>query len=159
MAKRIWWCAIGLLLLAGRASPAATVMNVSEVRAGMLAVGKSVFHGTTIESFRLRILGVEKKMNAGRDVILAQVLDGPVVAQRTGIISGMSGSPVYVNGRLIGAIAFGCSFSRVPIAGITPIGDMLTAWQPGYTAAGPPPPARIKVNVPGRGNGELRPGG
>jgi len=119
--------------------PAATpTMPVSQIRPGMAAVGKSVFWGTKIEPFNMKILGVMHRARQGRDVIMAQVLDGPVVAAQSGVLAGMSGSPVYINGRLIGAIAFSWPFSKEAIAGITPIADMLETIRP---AAGQERPA------------------
>jgi len=105
----------------------AKFMRVSEVRPGMLAVGKSVFSGMKIETFHLKIIAVMPKMYRGRDAVLARILDGPVVQRQSGLIGGMSGSPVFVNGRLLGAISFGWGFSKEPIAGITPIENMLAA--------------------------------
>ncbi|MEI6503992.1 MAG: SpoIVB peptidase S55 domain-containing protein, partial [Armatimonadota bacterium] len=90
-------------------------------------MGKTVFAGTAISEFRLEIIDIMSKANLGSDMILARVLDGPVVARQSGIIGGMSGSPVYINGRLIGAIAWGWGFQKEPITGITPIRAMLGA--------------------------------
>ena len=101
------------------------IMPTSEIKAGMVAVGKTVFHGTTIEEFHLEILGVAEKARGGSDVILARVLDGTLIERQSTILAGMSGSPVYIGGRLIGAIAFSWPFAKEPLAGITPIADML----------------------------------
>lgn len=123
-------CAAASIVFAGSAPAAirfdpAKFMRVNEVRPGMIAEGRSVFKGTKIESFRMEILAVLPKAFRGRDAVLARILDGPVVQRQSGVIGGMSGSPVFVNGRLLGAIAFGWSFSKEPIAGITPIENML----------------------------------
>lgn len=104
---------------------AKTMMDTPEIKRGMIAYGKTVFVGGTITTFKLAILDVMTKANAGGDMILAKALDGPCVERNSGIIGGMSGTPVYVDGRLIGAIAYGWSFNREPIAGITAIRDML----------------------------------
>ena len=101
------------------------IMPTSEIRPGMIATGKTVFRGTEIEEFHLEILGVAPKARGGSDVILARVLDGTLVQRQSSILAGMSGSPVYIGGRLIGAIAFSWSFVKEPVAGITPIQDML----------------------------------
>ncbi len=99
-------------------------MPVDEVRAGMKGVGKTVFQGTTIEEFNVEVLGVLKNNIAPKqDMILARLSGGPL--EKTGIIAGMSGSPVYIDGRLIGAVAFAFPLSKEPIAGIQPIGQML----------------------------------
>lgn len=101
-------------------------MPVDQIKAGMVGVGKTVFSGTQIEEFQVEILGVLKKARPHGDVILARVSGGPLA--ETGVIKGMSGSPVYIEGKLIGAQAFGWSFSTQPICGIVPIGEMLDLW-------------------------------
>ena len=90
----------------------------------MVGVGHTVFNGTKVEEFRARILGViENVMGPQRNLILARLEGGPLAD--TGVIAGMSGSPVYVDGRLIGAVSYALgSFSKEPIAGITPIEEM-----------------------------------
>lgn len=104
-----------------------TMMDVNEVRRGDKAVGRTVFAGVEIEEFNLQIIDIMHQANLGSDMILARVLDGPVVERQSGIIGGMSGSPVYINGRLIGAVAWGWGFQKEPIAGIMPIRPMLEA--------------------------------
>ena len=91
----------------------------------MTGYGLSVFRGTSIDSFPLTILGVLKGNRPGADLILARARGE--FLERTGIIAGMSGSPVYINGRLIGAVAYTWAFTKDPVAGITPIGEMLNA--------------------------------
>ena len=128
---------VGLLLLAlillvahpCLSQSRADMYPLDEVRVGQRAVAKSVFRGTRIESFHVEIIGVLRKFDGTRSLILGRVLDGPVVARNSGVIGGMSGSPVYIDGRLAGAIALTWPWSREPIAGITPIEDMLAAWQ------------------------------
>jgi hypothetical protein len=94
----------------------------------MVGVGLSVFEGTRIDSFTVLILGVLKNQQPGTTLVLARA-QGDYL-ERTGIIAGMSGSPVYINGRLLGAIAYTWSFSKDPVAGITPIGEMLELLPP-----------------------------
>lgn len=98
-------------------------MPVDELRQGMKGFGKTVFQGTKIEQFDVEILGVLRNFAPKQDMILARLSGGPL--DRTGVIAGMSGSPVYIDGRLIGAVAFAFPFSKEPIAGIQPIGQML----------------------------------
>ena len=108
--------------------PAATVrMPLDEVRPGMTGVGVTVFEGTTREEFTVHILGVlENVMGPRRNIIVTRLEGGPLA--ETGVIQGMSGSPVYIDGRLVGAISYSLgSFSKEPIAGITPIEEMLEA--------------------------------
>ncbi len=102
-------------------------MPVSEVKAGMVGLGRTVFTGTAVEEFKAHILGVlENAMGPNRNLILARLEGGPLAT--TGVIAGMSGSPVYIDGRLIGAVSYSLgAFSREPIAGITPIDEMVDA--------------------------------
>ena len=101
----------------------ASTLPVDSVRAGMTGYGLTVFHGTTIDSFPVTILGVLKGNRPSADLILAR--GSGDFLERTGIIAGMSGSPVYIGGRLIGAISYTWAFTKDPVAGITPIGEML----------------------------------
>ena len=106
--------------------PAATVtMPVNEVVAGMRGTGSTVFQGTERSEFSVEIIGVlENSMGPRRNLILARLDGGPLA--ETGVIQGMSGSPVYVDGRLLGAVSYSMgSFSKETIAGITPIEEML----------------------------------
>lgn len=101
-------------------------MPVDQVKAGMVGVGKSVFSGTEIEEFQVEILGVLKQARPRGDIILARFSGGPLA--QSGLIQGMSGSPIYIEGKLIGAQAYGWAFSTQPIGGITPIEEMLNLW-------------------------------
>jgi hypothetical protein len=124
--------AISSLLLVCLASFAASaaekrnveILPVSQVEAGMRGVAYSVFEGTTPEPMEVEILGVLHNMAGPKsDVILAR-LHGKKV-EYTGVVAGMSGSPVYIDGKLVGAIAYRIGdFSKEPIAGITPAGAM-----------------------------------
>jgi len=110
--------------IAAAAPPARPdILTVDEIRPGMSGVGKTVFRGTEIEEFQIEIIGVLRKVSPNGDMILARASGGPLA--ETGIIEGMSGSPVYVGGKLIGAVAFSWPFAKEPIAGITPIKEML----------------------------------
>src|SRR5712691_9538963 len=77
-------------------------MSVDEVRQGMKGFGKTVFQGTTIEQFDVEVLGVLKNFAPRQDMILARLSGGPL--EKTGVIAGMSGSPVYIDGKLVGAV-------------------------------------------------------
>lgn len=103
------------------------VMPVSEIKPGMVGIGRTVFSGTTVEEFKVHILGVlENVMGPSRNLVLARLEGGPLAT--TGVIAGMSGSPVYIDGRMVGAVSYSLgSFSREPIAGITPIDEMIDA--------------------------------
>ncbi len=106
----------------------ATMMPVSSVRAGMKGTCRTVFSGVEITEFNVEILGVLPKFRQGADAILVRILDGPIVEENLGIFGGMSGSPVYVGERLVGAVSFGWPFGKQPIAGVTPIESMLRAF-------------------------------
>lgn len=103
-------------------------MPVSEVKEGMHGYAKTVIHGTKIDTFYVDVMGVMKKQgNTGGDLILVKV-SGPVIDESNGIAQGMSGSPVYINGKLLGAVAYGFSNSGGRIGMVTPISDMLGLW-------------------------------
>src|SRR3989442_9680476 len=99
-------------------------MGVDEIRPGMIGFGRTVFDGTRVEEFKVNILGVlENVIGPHRNLILAKLEGGPLA--NTGVIAGMSGSPVFVDGKLIGAVSYALgSFSKEPIAGITPVAEM-----------------------------------
>jgi hypothetical protein len=107
----------------------------------MVATGRTVFAGTQLEEFQAHILGVLRNVLApGRDLILARLEGGPLA--RTGVIAGMSGSPLMIDGRLIGAVSYSLGqFATEPIAGITPIAEMTDATQMGSVAPRLPPVA------------------
>jgi hypothetical protein len=108
-------------------------MRVSELRPGMRGYALSVFKGTKIEKFDIEILGVVAKFNNGKDYILFRALNGPSVTRKLNIAHGMSGSPIYIKGRLVGAISMGIpgtQFAKDPIALATPIEEMFDAWSP-----------------------------
>ena len=103
----------------------AKIMPLDQIHAGMRGVAYTVFQGTKPESMEVEVLGVLKDVNGPKgDVILVR-LHGPKV-EYTGVVAGMSGSPVYIDGKLVGALAFRIGeFSKEPIAGVTPIQEML----------------------------------
>jgi hypothetical protein len=113
---------VALVLLASTLQ-AAERMPLSEVRKGMKGYGLTVFEGTKLEKFDVEILGVLNNIGPDQSLILAQV-DAPVL-RRTGVIAGMSGSPIYIDGKVIGALAYAWQFAKEPVAGITPIDEML----------------------------------
>ncbi len=96
---------------------------LSEIETGQTGVGRTVYEGTEIEEFGVEILGVLENVGPKQSLIIGR-LSGETV-ERTGVLSGMSGSPVYIDGRLAGAVAFAFPFSTDPLAGIRPIEDMV----------------------------------
>lgn len=111
------------------------IIRSSQVRRGMTGYALSVFQGTKIEKFRIVVLGNLQRVQGGSDIVLIKVLDGPVVQRQSGIIAGMSGSPVYINGKMLGAIALGWGFPKEPIGGVTPITEMIETSLPDPTRA------------------------
>jgi SpoIVB peptidase S55 len=111
------------LLLGTLSAKAQNFFPLKDVRAGMHGVGRTIFQGNRIEDFQVEILGVLQNAGPKQSVILARLSGGPLV--QSGVIQGMSGSPVYIGGRLLGAVALGFPFSKEPIAGIQPIEQMI----------------------------------
>jgi hypothetical protein len=128
--------------------PATTsLMPVEEIKPGMVGTGRTIFEGSELKEFKVHILGVLKNVQAPqRNLILARLEGGPLA--ETGVIAGMSGSPVYIDGRLIGAVSYSIgSFPKEPIAGITPIGEMIEATADTGARRGTGPQARIELPV------------
>ncbi len=98
-------------------------LNINEIKPGMKGYGLSVFRGWEPEKFEVEIIDVIKNTSPDRSYILAR-LKGQNL-EHSGVIAGMSGSPVYIDGKVIGAVAYTWSFSKDPICGITPIENML----------------------------------
>ncbi len=111
------------------------IFPLREVHAGQHAIGKTVFQGNKIEEFQVEILGILENVGPRQNVILARLSGGPLA--ETGVMQGMSGSPVYMDGRLMGAVALAFNFSKEPIAGIRPIEEMLAVGDPGQPPAAP----------------------
>ncbi len=128
--------AVGTLAAAPR--DATLFLPTADIRPGMVGVGRTVFAGESIEEFKVNILGVlHNIIGPSRDLILAKLEGGPLAT--TGVIAGMSGSPVFVDGKLIGAVSYSLgSFPKEPFAGITPIEEMTSA----VNASGPRTNAR-----------------
>ncbi len=112
----------------------ANTMPLSQVRKGMRGYGLTVFEGTTLKRFDVEIIGVLNNIGPGQSLILAKV-DAPEV-QRAGVIAGMSGSPIFIDDKCIGALAYSWQFAKEPVAGITPIEEMLKIAEAGNGSAG-----------------------
>ena len=138
--------ALALLLFLAAGLPAQSrTFPVDELKAGMVGIGKTVFEGDRLDQFEVHILGVLRNViGTRRNLILARLEGGPLA--NTGVIAGMSGSPVYIDGRLVGAISYSLGqFSKEPIAGITPIDEMIEA----AAFAGPRrQAARVELQMP-----------
>lgn len=131
-ARALGLAGVAAALLVAAAVPAARAdldesrfVAVDELRPGDRCVGRTVFSGSTVEEFDVEILGIVRGIAPESDLIIARASGGPLGT--TGIMEGMSGSPVYMNGRLVGAISSTWAFAKEPIAGVTPIAEMLPA--------------------------------
>ena len=119
-------------------------MPVSDIKPGMKGVAYTVFQGTQPEPMDITVLGVLKNANGPKGDIVLIRLEGKK-PEYTGVVAGMSGSPVYIDGKLVGALAFRIGqFSKEPIAGVTPIADMLEINAMDQTVA----PAEAKTAAP-----------
>src|SRR2546428_12476693 len=137
----------GLLGMSGMTGlrAASPQLTVDEIRPGMAGIGRTVFDGTRVEEFKVHVLGVlQNVIGPHRSLILAKLEGGPLA--NTGVIAGMSGSPVYIDGKLVGAVSYAVgAFSKEAIAGITPIAEMTDAASFGGTR---PSAARVQVDFP-----------
>lgn len=116
-------------------APGAALYPLEEVRAGQMGVGRTVFSGEETREFQVEVLGVLQGFPQPRlSVIIARLSGGEV--ERTSVFAGMSGSPVYIDGKLVGAVAYAFPFSKEPIAGITPIGQMIDIFERGTSRSG-----------------------
>ena len=102
---------------------ATPLMPVEEIRAGMKGYAKTVIYGDTIETFPVEVLGVTGNQDMGYQILIRA--SGSVIERSGGISQGMSGSPVYIDGRLAGAVAFGKAFTDSHYCFLQPIGNML----------------------------------
>ncbi|MBK9215213.1 MAG: hypothetical protein IPM59_06380 [Chloracidobacterium sp.] len=126
MLKVVCISVVAFLALLSSAIPSLadiSVMPVSEIREGMRGTAKSVFRGSQPEEFSVEILGVLPNwIGPGQDMIVGKLSGAN--AERTFVFAGMSGSPVYINGKLVGAISYSFPFAKEPICGITPFEQM-----------------------------------
>ena len=118
---------LALLLLsvlgALRPAVAADTLRPEQLSPGMKGYGLSVFKGTKPERFEVEIIGVLRNALPKQDMILIRM--GGADLEKHKVIAGMSGSPVYIDGKLIGALAYGWTFENDPLAGVTPIHNMM----------------------------------
>jgi hypothetical protein len=152
--RRLGLALLVLFLLAGsrpaRATDAPATFPLSEVKPGLKGVAYTIFEGDQVEKIDLEVIGVlHNAVGPKLDVILVRLLGDKV--QQTGVVAGMSGSPVYFDGRLAGALALKLgNFTREAIGGVTPIDDMIEiekapAVSSSATTASPSTPIRVDV--------------
>ena len=117
-------CLLPLSVTAAETTPGKTI-PIDEIHAGMHGVAYTVFEGTKPEAMDVEVLGVLRDMNGPKSDLILVRLHGKKV-EYTGVVAGMSGSPVYIDGKLAGALSYRIGeFSKEPIAGVTPIEEML----------------------------------
>ena len=103
--------------------PPPAILPLADVRPGMVGQALTVFSGTKPEPFKIKVVAIMRNFLPKQDVILIRAEDPRV--EFSGIVAGMSGSPVYIDGKLMGAIAYAWSFAKEPLGGVTPIETML----------------------------------
>ena len=119
MQRKIRVLLLAVLSVCAAIAASADTMPLSQIHKGMRGYGLTVFEGTKLEKFDVEVVGVLNNIGPSQNLILVKV-EGPVV-QRAGVIAGMSGSPIFIDGKVIGALAYAWQFAKEPIAGITPI--------------------------------------
>ena len=122
----VWLVSFALMPLTQAAVP---ILPLTEVPVGAHGVARTVIAGTLIEEFGVEILAIMKNKGAVGDLILVRTY-GDVIDRAGGVAQGMSGSPVFIGGRLIGAIGYGWSLTDQRTAMVTPIEDMLKLLEP-----------------------------
>jgi hypothetical protein len=123
MVSRSVFPAVLALAAAFSAQAQTQFLPLKSIHPGMHGTGRTVFAANRIDEFQVEILGVLENIGPKESLIIARLSGGPL--EHTGVMQGMSGSPVYIDGKLIGAVAMAFPFSKDPIAGIRPIEDML----------------------------------
>src|SRR5205809_4494397 len=118
-------------------------LPLKDLKPGMAGTGRTIFSGNRIEDFQVEILGVLENVGPKESLILARLSGGPL--EHTGVMQGMSGSPVYIEGKLVGAVAMAFPFAKDPIAGIRPIQDMVRTYTTMGPAPSPAPPQRAML--------------
>ncbi len=132
-----------LALTAAKAQDTSQFFPLDKVQPGLKGTGLTIFEGNQIQEFQVEFVGVLKNaIGPKHDVILARLSGGPIAT--TGVVAGMSGSPVYVDGKLVGAVALSFPFAKEAYAGITPISEMLDV----VPANVPEPPASGEKTKP-----------
>jgi len=112
-----------MLVLAAGLPAQAAFFPLRDVKPGLRGTGKTVFSGDRIEEFQVEVLGVLENIGPKQSLILARLSGGPLA--QTGVLQGMSGSPVYIDGKLAGAVALAFPFAKEAITGIRPIEEMV----------------------------------
>ena len=150
-------CLLPLFVTAAETTPDIRTISVDQIQPGMKGVAYTVFEGTKPEPMDLEVLGVMKNMNGPKGDIILIRLKGKKV-EYTGVVAGMSCSPVYIEGKLAGALAFRIGeFSKEPIAGVTPISQMLEINAMDRSGVIDTPTAHSSASVPSKTSGPGQP--
>ena len=146
---------VGAILIAmfssfafGQTAPApkaAELFPLEDLRPGMKGTARTVFAGSETQEFNVEILGILPGFPGPRQSAIIAKLSGANV-EKTGVFAGMSGSPVYIDGKIVGAIAFSFPFSKEPIAGITPIKQMIDLFNKGTENIKPKEPRVVSFS-------------
>lgn len=135
--RKVWLSAIlavlAIILVSSNSPAKMDFFKIEDVRPGMKGTGKTCVRGDKPEEFQVEILGVLHGINPGASAVLAKFSGG--ILDKTGIFEGMSGSPVFIDGKLLGAVAFSYSFAKEAIGGITPITQMVDSFEQAPDAA------------------------
>ena len=115
-------------VMSARSASTGGILPVDDLRPGMKGIARSVFSGSAPEEFGIEIIGVLPGFTGPRQSTIIAKLSGQNV-DRTGVFAGMSGSPVFIDGRLVGAVAYSFPFAKEPICGITPIEQMIDIFE------------------------------
>jgi hypothetical protein len=128
------------------------VFPVAKVKPGMKGYGLTVFKGTKIERFEVEVIGVLERAIFDKPLVMIRARGGPITERNAMIIGGMSGSPIFLEGKILGAIGFAFLFSREPIGLVTPLEAMLTVFDPRVEAWHPAEPRTVMkpIQIGGR---------
>ncbi|MCX7970330.1 MAG: hypothetical protein N3A57_02020 [Negativicutes bacterium] len=153
--RRTLLAAVAMVLFWALPVEAVEFLDIGDVKIGMQGKGKTVIYGTRIDEFDVEVLGILKNEGPSGDLILVRA-SGPLIDLTGGIIEGMSGSPVYIGDKLLGAIAYGLTGTDHKTGMVTPIGQMLDLLR--YP---PPVPKNIVISAAGSdtGKGDAQPDG
>ncbi len=144
--SRFLWIIVFLLVARGTVH-AQEIIPFSEIKTGMKGIGKTVFSGTKVEDFQVEVIGTLEHVGPQHNLILVRLSGGPLA--NTGVLSGMSGSPIFFGDRLAGAVAYTWGFAREPVAGVTPIQEMLEVEEKEAPASALPGARRTAAPVAG----------
>jgi len=123
------------------------ILPVDQIEAGMKGKGRSVFLGDTIEEFDVEVLGVMRNIQPKKDLIVVRI-SGASIGD-AGVMQGMSGSPIYIDGKLIGALSYSLgAFVKEPLALVTPINEMMAIPEKESAKSSFTPQIPIKKHLP-----------